>query len=495
MLLAEDPAEAQAEALRTAADGLGSADYALGDYAFSLLTFAASQKALTDVATAAWADLADSGMVVAREMLGLEAAFFSMVPGNARLRPRPGYITSANFATMAPLHAYPIGSERGRWGAPIAILRSRAGTPIRFHLHVDDVGNVLVTGETGSGKSLTTGFLIAMASGRARVIALDHKRGWELLIRSMNGTYAVLGAGQPSFAPLKALEPTPGNLEFLTDLLRGCILMGDRPMLTPEEDRRLALGLRTVMGMPPADRWLEEVRAFLGIDPNGAGARLDKWCWGNELGWVIDAPADAISIDKRLHGFDTTALLDNPRARGPALLYLFHRIERELDGSPLLIPNDEGWRALLDATFRPMIEKRLRTIRSFNGAFIFITQSPRDIVDSGIANVLVEQCPTQIHMPNPRATRADYVEGLKRTEAEFEALRRLHKGSGEFLLCQGSESVIAHLPLHGMDAHIAILSGRASTIRLFETAMREAGNDLERALRSFHEARVQEDTL
>ena len=208
MLLAEDPAEAQAEALRSAANGLGSADYVLGDYAFSLLTFAASPKALTDVATAAWADLADSGMVVSREMLGLEAAFFSMVPGNARLRPRPGYITSANFAAMAPLHAYPIGSERGHWGAPIAILRSRAGTPIRFHLHVDDVGNVLVTGETGSGKSLTTGFLIAMASGRARVIALDHKRGWELLIRSMNGQYAVLGAGQPSFAPLKALEPT-----------------------------------------------------------------------------------------------------------------------------------------------------------------------------------------------------------------------------------------------------------------------------------------------
>ena len=117
MLTAEDPAEAQAEALRSAANGLGSADYVLGDYAFSLLTFAASPKALTDVATAAWADLADSGMVVSREMLGLEAAFFSMVPGNARLRPRPGYITSANFAAMAPLHAYPIGSERRPLGS------------------------------------------------------------------------------------------------------------------------------------------------------------------------------------------------------------------------------------------------------------------------------------------------------------------------------------------------------------------------------------------
>jgi type IV secretion system protein VirB4 len=420
MLLAEDPAEAQAEALREAANGLGSADYVLGDYAFSLLTFAATPKALTDVATAAWADLADSGMVVAREMLGLEAAFFAMVPGNTRLRPRPGYVTSANFAAMAPLHAWPIGLERGHWGAPIAIFRSRAGTPIRFHLHVEDVGNVLVTGETGSGKSLTTGFLIAMTSGRARVIALDHKRGWELLIRSMQGEYAVLGDGVPSFAPLKALDPTPKNLAFLSDLLRGCIQSGGGPELTPEEDRRLALGLRTVMAMPPEDRWLEEVRSFLGIGPNGAGARLEKWCWGNELGWVIDAPRDAISIDRRLHGFDTTALLDSPRARGPALLYLFHRIEMELDGTPLLIPTDEGWRALLDATFRPMIEKRLRTIRSYNGAFVFITQSPRDIADSGIANVLVEQCPTQIHMPKP----AGHAGGLcRRTEAHRGGVR------------------------------------------------------------------------
>ena len=71
----------------------------------------------------------------------------------------------------------------------------------------------------------------------------------------------------------------------------------------------------------------------------------------------------------------------------------------------------------------------------------------------------------------------------------------MHKGSGEFLLCQGSESVIAHLPLHGMDEHIAILSGRESTVRLFEAAMREAGNDLDRALYSFHEARVREETL
>ena len=116
MITAEDPAEGQAEALKEAANGLGSAEYAFGDYCFALLAFAAEQEALVDVATAAWGNLADSGMVVSRETLGLEAAFFSMVPGNARLRPRPGYVSSLNFSAMAPMHAYPTGETRGLLG-------------------------------------------------------------------------------------------------------------------------------------------------------------------------------------------------------------------------------------------------------------------------------------------------------------------------------------------------------------------------------------------
>jgi type IV secretion system protein VirB4 len=477
MAAAGDKALSQQAELDVAADDLASNRFVMGDHALCLVAFADSMRALGNVATAAWRDLADCGAVVAREGAALEAAYFSMIPGNSRLRVRPGVISSRNFCAMAPLHNFPGGAEHGHWGAPIALFRTSGGTPYRFHWHVGDVGNTLVTGETGSGKSLLVGFLIAMTAARARIIALDHKRGWELLIRGMGGQYAVLGAGQPHFAPLKALDSAPRNIEFLTELIRGCMMMENGEPLTPEEDRRLALGVRTVMAMPLGERWIAEVRAFLGEDPNGAGARLDKWCWGNELGWVIDAPADAISLTGALHGLDTTALLDNPRARGPALLYLFHRIEQQLDGRPLLIPNDEGWRALLDDTFRPMIDKRLRTIRSFGGAFVFITQSPRDILDSGIAATLVEQCPTQIHMPNPRATEDDYVHGLKRTRAEFEALRELPKGSGLFLLCQGDKSTVAQLPLHGMDEDIAVLSGREATVRLMEEVVGKFGDD------------------
>ena len=464
MIGAGDKAYEQIEQLRVAGNGLMANKFVMGGHTLSVIAFADSMRNLTSVATAAWRDLADSGVVVAREGPALEAALLSMVPGNNRFWPRPGYLSSRNFAAMAPLHNFPQGPRRGHWGAPIAIFRGIAGTPYFFHWHVSDVGNTLITGETGSGKSLLTGFLIAMTTGRARIFAFDYKRGWELLFRALEGRYSVLGNGQPHLSPLKALTLTQKNLQFLNDLIRGCI----RQELTGEEDRRLALGLATVMSMPAEDRSMGEVMAFLGTNPNGAGAALAKWCHGNELGWVVDAPADTIDMTGDLNGYDMTALLDNARAKGPAMLTLFHYLELQIDGRPILIPNDEGWKSLQDETFRPMIETRLRTIRSFGGVFVFLTQGPDEIGKSDIGNVLVEQCPTQIRLPVDRATKSDYVNVLKSTEGEWDAFRPLRKGSGMFLLVQGGAASVVELPLDGMEDEIATLSARQETLNVLD---------------------------
>jgi len=107
-----------------------------------------------------------------------------------------------------------------------------------------------------------------------------------------------------------------------------------------------------------------------------------------------------------------------------------------------------------------MIERRLRTIRSFGGAFVFLTQGPGELKASDIGTVLVEQYPTQICLPVDRATKEDYITVLKRSEGEWDAFTHLRKGEGRFLVCQGPQSVVAELPLHGMDDMIAVLVGQ-----------------------------------
>ena len=495
MVVAGDKAASQTEALAEAADLLQSNAFVMGDHHLTLVVFADSLSALADVAAQARRDLAESGAVVAREDLALEAAYWAQLPGNMRLRTRPGAISSRNFAAMASLHNYPAGPSEGHWGAPLTVFRTTGGTPYRFHLHaptgtVTDLGNIFVAGPAGSGKTTLVLFLLAMAERQgAQVVFFDKDRGGEILARALGGTYLTLPSGVPSgLAPLKALGANPYDIAFLKRLVTSLVVV-EGEALTPELDRRLELGLRQLMQLAPADRSFSELRAFLGqSDADGPGARLERWCAGRSLGWVLDNEEDLVSLDARFLGFDMTAVLDDATVRGPAMAYLFHRVEALVDGRRLVVAIDEFWKALGDPGFRGLVNDKLKTIRKLNGAVVLATQSPADALRSPIAHSIVEQCPTQILMPNDRADAVDYVDGLKLTQSEYEAIREeLTAGGRRFLLKQGNVSVACELDLSGMDDLVAVLSGRARTVRLMEELVAELGPAPEAWLPAFRQ--------
>jgi type IV secretion system protein VirB4 len=247
----------------------------------------------------------------------------------------------------------------------------------------------------------------------------------------------------------------------------------------PEQERRLALGVQAVMELPKEARSLGELRAFLGqSDPDGPGAKLDKWCKGGALGWVLDNDNDTVALDAPFLGFDVTAFLDDATTRGPILSYLFHRVESLLDGRRLVLAIDEFWKVLLDQGFRDLVNDKLKTIRKLNGLVVLSTQSPADALRSPIAYSIIEQCPTQILMPNARADAKDYREGLKLTAAEYQAVREdLVSGGRRFLLKQGNSSIACELDLSGMDDLVAVLSARTTTRRLMERLIADMGPD------------------
>jgi len=463
-LTAGDKAITQTAALTDAADELMNRQWVLGGHSFLVLAFADTKKAMAEVGTEVWRDLGACGMVATRMTSALQAGFLSFFPGGGFWRPRPGLLKSTNLVAFQPFYNWPTGREKGHWpGGPITYFRTLAGTLYAFHWHYFDNGNCLVTGTPGSGKTTGVAFLIAMTAGRARVIAIDHKEGWRFLIEQLDGDYAAPHAGAPYFAPLKALDRTPGNIAFLTILIRGCI--GGK--MTEEEGRRLSIGLDVIMQMPPKDRCLAEIRPFFDDLPEGAGARLEKWLWGNELGWVIDAPEDKVAFGD-LSGIDVTLIMKNPRAVGPSILYLFHRIALAADGTPLLVPVDEGWKAIAEEAFRPEIENTIRTIRSKNGVMVFITQSPKDPERAGMGDILVDMCPTQLHFANPKAKRSAYDGVL--TDGQYDALHDLPMGEGKLLLVQGPEAIVVQIPLHTLPDYVRILSAREEDL----TAARKA---------------------
>jgi len=159
------------------------------------------------------------------------------------------------------------------------------------------------------------------------------------------------------------------------------------------------------------------------------------------------------------------------------MMYLFHRVEERLDGTPSIIVVDEGWKALDDEVFTARIRDWEKTIRKRNGIVGFATQSAEDALSSRIASAIVEQAATQIFMPNPKAQARDYMTGLGLTQHEYDLVRRLPDTARAFLIKHGQDSVVARLDLSGDPDLLTILSGRERSVRALDAIHAKTGDD------------------
>ena len=495
---AGDFAVSQAEELTSALDALTSNEFVMGDHHFSLQLMAdlgeavgasasARLKSLNDDVALARSLLADTGMLVAREDLALEAAFWAQLPGNFAVRPRKAPITSRNLAAMSPFLNFPAGREHGNhWGDALSLLVTSARSPYHFSLHASDptdpeggsrkdTGHTLMCGPTGSGKTVFIGFLIAMLARQgATQVIFDKDRGLEILVRALGGDYFPLKNGVATgFNPLQ-LPVTPANVEFLKIWLRELSrsATGTSGNTSPvREQADLDQALRGTLALDLSERRLSRLVEFLDrTNPEGLHARLSRWCAATQgdYAWVFDNPVDTLASRlgaRATMGFDVTEFLDNPVTRPPITLYLFHRVRELLDGRRLVCWMDEFWRLLSDAAFESFAKDGPKTWRKLNGVMCLATQSAGDVLDSPISRTLIEQTPTKVFFPNSDADHREYTEGFGLSEREFRLIKeQLEPGSRLFLVKQTHHSVVCQLDLKGFEAELAVISGRASRV-------------------------------
>ena len=501
MSSAGDKALSQIEGLAEAEDALASNAFVMGSHHLSLAVYADDLDQLGDHGARARARLTDAGSVVVQEGLGMEAAFWSQLPGNLAWRTRPGAITSRNFAGFSSLDNYPAGKRQGHWGPALARFRTDGGTQYDYVPHVDDVGMTAIFGPIGSGKTTFLMFLLAMLEQSmvergGAVIFFDKDRGGELLVRATGGTYLVLRRGEPSgLAPLRGLQDTPAARDFLRAWVTGLIEGDGKGGIASEEARRLERGIARQLSYEPEMRSLAGLREFLLHGPaEGAGARLERWCRGNALGWAFDGDVDEVRLDASITGFDMTHLLDYEEVCAPAAAYLLHRVASVVDGRRFVMSCDEFRAYLLNPMFAAVVDKFLLTVRKNNGMLILATQQPEHVLESKLGSSLVAQCMTKILYPSPTADRDAYIDGLKCTEGEFKAVREdMALGKRRFLLKRESGSVICEFDLSGMRDYVAVLSGRANTVRFAEKLRHELGEEpsawLGQFMARYHEAR------
>ncbi|KAF5885334.1 MULTISPECIES: VirB4 family type IV secretion/conjugal transfer ATPase [Rhizobium] len=478
-----DKAVSQITELAEAEDALASNEFVMGSHHLSLCVYADDLNSLADRAASARTRLAESGAVIVQEGIGMEAAYWAQLPGNTKWRTRPGAITSRNFAGLVSFENFPSGANSGHWGNAVARFRTNGGTPFDYVPHENDVGMTAIFGPVGKGKTTLMTFILAMleqstAERNGAIVFFDKDRGGELLVRATGGTYLALRRGVPSgLAPLRGLENTSTSRDFLREWMVALIENDGRGAISSEEVRRLDRGITRQLSFEPAMRSIAGLREFLLHGPSeGAGARLERWCRGSALGWAFDGEIDEVKLDASITGFDMTQLLEYEEVCAPAAAYLLHRVGSVVDGRRFVMSCDEFRFYLLNPQFAAVIDKFLLTVRKNNGLLILATQQPEHVLESPIGASLVAQCMTKIFYPSPTADRSAYIDGLKCTEGEFQAIREhMAIGSRKFLLKRESGSVVCEFDLAEMREYVAVLSGRANTVRFADQLRDEYG--------------------
>jgi type IV secretion system protein VirB4 len=478
---ADDDAFSLRGELAQARDDVGAGRTVYGEHHLSILVKSGQLDELDYAVADVQSALAEAGVLAVREDANLEPSFWAQFPGGFRFIARKGLISAGNFASLASFHSHPTGQATGNhWGPAISVLETTASGPYHFNFHQGDLGNFTCIGPSGSGKTVLLTFLLAQAERVSpRIAYFDKDRGAEPFIRAIGGRYDVLRPGEPTgFNPL-LLPDEPANRAFLAEWLAQ-LLSSDGSTLSADDRAVIADALDANFAQPTSHRRLRFLRElFRGgrrPTPGDLAFRLGPWCEGGEHAWLFDNAEDQLSLETRVLGFDMTRVLDAPEVRTPAMMYLFHRLEQRLDGSPAIFVVDEGWKVLDDPVFVRRIKDWEKTIRKRNGLVGFCTQSASDALDSRIASAIIEQAATQIFFPNPRARPEEYIDGFGLSEHEFSLVKTLPDTSRCFLVKRGDHSIVARLDLSGLSGPLQVLAGTERSVRRLDQLRAAVGD-------------------
>ena len=486
MISSGDKAVSQIIELDQAMDQLASGNFVLGEYHFTMALFADSQEKLSQNIATGRAELSNAGFVSTKEDLAVVASFYSQLPANWKYRTRLANVSSLNFLGLSPLHNFASGKKDGNpWGECVTTLQTTNGQPYHFNFHATHPGenslgekaiaNTMVIGKSGTGKTALINFLLSQVQKfepAPTIFFFDKDRGAEIFVRACGGNYLALENGQPTgFNPFQC-ERTEANTQFLADLVK---VLAGKAVYTSREEEDIFRAVEGILDTPTRLRTMTNFQKSLpNMGDDGLFARMRKWTAGNSLGWVFDNAEDTIDLKKaNIIGFDYTDIIDNPEVRVPVINYLLHRLEALIDGRPLIYVMDEFWK-ILDGKggLKEFAKNKQKTIRKQNGLGIFATQSPEDALASDIAAALIEQTATMILLPNPNASRDDYIDGLKLTEAEYQVVVSLDERSRCFLVKQGHASSVCQLNLRGMDDALAVISASTDNIEIMHEVLR-----------------------
>jgi len=368
-------------------------------------------------------ELERRGFAARIETVNALEAWLGTLPGHTYPNVRRPLIHTLNLADMLPLasmwpglhenpcNLYPPGSP------PLMHTVTTGSTPFRLNLHVDDVGHTLVFGPTGAGKSTLLAMLLAqfrryrsrvpLTDGRyppAAVTAFDKGRSLYALCKAAGGSHYDIGAdddvGTLALFPLAEIDSESDALWAEEWISTAYELQAQKPP-TPQQKAEIHRAMHLLRESPREFRSLTDFVST--VQDADIRAALTHYTISGAMGHLLDGKEDSLTLSS-FNVFEIDELMKIGDANAiPVLLYLFRRFEKSLHGQPSILSLDEAWVMLGHPVFREKLREWLKELRKKNCLVLLATQSLSDAVKSGLLDVLLEQCPTKILLPNKEA--------------------------------------------------------------------------------------------
>ncbi len=352
--------------------------------------------------------LADIGFSCREESINAVEAWLGSLPSHSIENVRRPIMHTLNLADLLPMTTIWSGepfNPHPKWpkGSPPLFQAFTSGnTAFRGNIHVSDLGHFGIFGPTGAGKTLLLAFIDAqfMRYANARVFAFDKKYSKFALCMGVKGLHYDIAGGENAmkFCPLAHIHESEAERNWAKDWIANlCEYQGFK--MQPHHRTAIHEAMEnlskshsktmTDFNATLQDKDLREVIRHFTLDGSMP---------------ILDGADDQLKFG-RYQTIEMENLMElGDRNVLPVLEYLFHKIETNLDGSPVLLPIDEAWIVLKHPVFREKIRQWLKEMRSKNVAVGLATQSLSDADQSGIMDVISESCPTKIFTANAKAT-------------------------------------------------------------------------------------------
>lgn len=411
------------------------------------------------------------GLVLLREDIRMQEAFWAQLPGNFEFLRRLNSIAIDKVAGFCRLNRFPSGVADGNhWGPCVVQLPTSVGSSYFFNFHVGSNGHTVLFDFNSFGdrasRILEYFLLTQTRKFPARLIVFDRDQSARLLFNKLEGSYfpmtQLLKASRERLedkSPKLALNPfTLENSRYNQSFLVawcGLLISPDVP-LDDDSKGLIREAVIKLYEMPLEKRTLPTMALILSESNSELARPLEQWIGRGEYAGLFDFASDNLDASSAMLGVDFTVAFARSAFSLPLFSYLMHRIIDDISGEPTIIVINEAFDFLENAFFAPRLESLLDMLREKNVMVLFTTSTPNSCLQTQVFSAIMAGTATQIYVPDEIPIKYHEL-GLDLNNQDALMLLNMDRQKGDFLLKQEGESISLKMFISDSEDAIAIL--------------------------------------